>query len=92
MRAYLACFDISDDRIRYQVAKCLGQYGLRVQYSVFEISIERPKQLHDIKRQLKDLLEPGDDLRFYALCLNCRRNSYTVDDQRIAQFPAVVIV
>jgi len=92
MHAYLACFDISDDKARYRVAKCLSAYGVRVQRSVFEISIETPAELEKIKQQLTDLLDPLDDMRFYALCLSCRKKSHTHDEQRIAIYPSVVII
>lgn len=92
MFAYLACFDISDDKIRYRAARCLSAYGVRVQRSVFEISVETPTELETIKNQLINLLEPEDDLRFYAICLNCRRKSHKHDGERIAIYPSVVII
>ena len=30
MKFYLACFDVSDDRVRYRVGKALAEYGVRV--------------------------------------------------------------
>lgn len=92
MNAYLACFDISDDRIRYHVSKCLSAYGVRVQRSVFEISIESPSELEEIKQQLIEMVEPEDDIRFYSMCLNCRRKSHKHDGERIAVYPSVVII
>ncbi len=88
----LTCFDISDDRIRYRVAKCLSGYGVRVQRSVFEISVETATELDDIKNQLAKLIETGDDVRFYSMCLNCRRKSHTTEGERIAIYPSVVII
>lgn len=92
MNAYLACFDISDNKIRYRVAKCLSAYGVRVQRSVFEISIETTAELEDIKQQLTELLDPDDDMRFYALCLSCRKKSHHHNNERIAIYPSVVII
>ena len=92
MQAYLACFDIIDDRIRYRAVKCLSAYGVRVQKSVFEISVNTPKELEKIKQELVHLLEPEDDMRFYALCLNCRKKSHKHDGSRIAIYPSVVIL
>lgn len=92
MNAYLTCFDISDDKIRYRVTKCLLAYGVRVQRSVFEISIESPAELEEIKRQVIDLVESGDDVRFYSICLNCRRKSHKHDGERIAVFPSFVMI
>jgi len=92
MHAYLACFDISDDRNRDRLARKLGAYGSRVQRSVFEISLRRAHELEALRADLRPLLEAGDDLRFYALCQHCRRQSCDVDGERVAQFPSAVII
>ena len=42
----MIAYDISEDRIRYRVAKILENYGTRVQYSVFECKLrEQEKNL-----------------------------------------------
>ena len=92
MNAYLACFDISDDKIRYRTTRCLSAYGVRVQKSVFEITVNTPGELTAIKSELTDILDQDDDVRFYSLCLNCRKKSHKHDDTRVAQFPSVVIL
>ncbi len=92
MYAYLACFDISDDKIRYRAAQYLSAYGVRVQRSVFEISVETTNELDTLKQQLLELLEPEDDMRFYAICLSCRRKSHKHDGERIANYPSMVII
>lgn len=56
MRVYLACFDISNDRIRTRVGKLLLRYGERVQYSVFEIAIKRPEDLAEIKFKIQEII------------------------------------
>ncbi len=92
MHAYLACFDISDNKTRYRAARCLSAYGVRVQRSVYEISIETPNELEEIKQRLIELLDPEDDMRFYAICLSCRKKSHKHDNERIAIYPRVVII
>lgn len=37
-------YDISDDRIRYRVAKILENHGSRVQYSVFECRLREQER------------------------------------------------
>ncbi len=92
MHAYLACFDISDDRQRRTVSRRLEHYGLRVQYSVFEISVKNQLELDKLKQELQQEIEVDDDIRFYHLCKACRKKSITVDDTRIAQYPLAVII
>jgi len=92
MHFYLACFDISDDRRRYRVAKALAEYGSRVQRSVFEISLKRPGDLDGLRRDIAALLEEDDDCRFYLLCASCRKGSVDAAGERIAQLPAAVVI
>lgn len=92
MQAYLACFDIVDDRNRYYVVKHLLEYGIRVQKSVFEISFNTPAELKKLKIELSKWLDEGDDCRFYFLCLSCRRKSTSHKHVRIAQYPSMIII
>ncbi|MCI0660026.1 MAG: CRISPR-associated endonuclease Cas2 [Acidobacteria bacterium] len=92
MQTFVACFDITDDRIRRMVSRRLEHFGIRVQRSVFEISVRSPTQLLHLKKELNDWIEPGDDIRFYNLCLSCRKKSCDCADTRIAEFPSSVVI
>ncbi|MGL6260395.1 CRISPR-associated endonuclease Cas2 [Vibrio sp. WXL210] len=92
MHLYLACFDITDDKSRRVVAKMLGEYGDRVQFSVFEIVVKHTSEINLICNELEDWLEPGDSLRFYHLCVNCRQKSHDAFDEPIATLPAAVVI
>ncbi len=92
METYAVCFDITDDRIRRQAGKQLLCYGERVQKSVFEIAVKDRNQLDKIRKMLLDMLEEGDSLRFYRLCAACREASSTADGEKVAYFPAVIVV
>ena len=65
MHTWLVCFDITDDRNRRRVGDLLEEYGLRVQRSVFEISLESAQELAGLRYRLQCWLDTGDDLRFY---------------------------
>ena len=92
MLAFLVCFDISDDRMRYRVGKELAHYGLRVQRSVFEITLRSGEELTALQKTLRPWVEDDDDLRFYPLCRACRQKAISVDGARVAAFPAAVLV
>lgn len=92
MLVYLACFDISDDAIRYRVGNALSRYGNRVQRSVFEVTMPSETELARLAQEIQELLEPEDDMRFYALCRACRRRSRTAEGTQIAYFPAAVVI
>ena len=40
---YLVCYDIRDERRLKRVGKMMKDYGTRVQYSVFEVDLERDR-------------------------------------------------
>ncbi|HPE60233.1 MAG: CRISPR-associated endonuclease Cas2 [Thiothrix sp.] len=92
MHTYLACFDITDDRNRRRAGDILEEFGLRVQRSVFEISVDSTQQLEQLRQRLQRWLEPGDDLRFYHLCAACRAASQNADGGRVAEFPLLLLV
>jgi len=91
MQTYVACFDISDDRIRRSVSRRLEHFGCRVQRSVFEISVDSPKGLEELRQELLGWIEDEDDVRFYPLCRECRRKSQNAQGMRVAAFPAAII-
>jgi CRISPR-associated protein Cas2 len=68
---YVMAYDTPHDRRRYRLAKCLNDYGRRVQYSVFEAMLSR--MLFDrMVEELKALIDPGDDrVHVYPLCGAC---------------------
>lgn len=70
---YLVTYDITDDQRRTKVAKILEDFGDRVQYSVFEMEIERSEQLDEMQGRLNRVIDPASDsVRIYFLCQGCR--------------------
>lgn len=60
-------YDISDDRRRRKVMKAMEDFGRRVQYSVFECTLQ-PAELEKLKRRLKPWAKaPDDSIRFYFI-------------------------
>jgi CRISPR-associated protein Cas2 len=85
---YLVCYDIGDDRRRYQVAKLLKGYGLRVQQSVFECALD-DRQYEFLQKKLTKHIKRQDQLRFYPLPERSRQQvkilgmkpEFSVDDK-----------
>lgn len=92
MKTYVVCFDITDDKNRTKVGNLLLAYGERVQLSVFEIALNNRRELATLKTQLQALLEPGDDMRFYYLSPETRRQSEDVYGNALVDFPSVILV
>ena len=55
MTKHLVSYDIIEDKRRNKVSKLLKDYGIRVQYSVFEIFVDQ-KKLVTIANRLEKLL------------------------------------
>jgi len=80
---YVVTYDIANDKRRTKLSDLLGAYGIRVNYSVFEIELSERKReqlLHEI--ELKKLINKKyDSLRFYHLCENCVAKSFDVGNR-----------
>jgi CRISPR-associated protein Cas2 len=95
MRYYLICFDVHDDRLRYRVVKELRKHGYRVQYSVFEVAFRKRTQLRQLQNRLRWLCDQyGDDgnIRFYRLNQQTLRDSFTLDQQPMMNYPDSIVV
>ena len=71
--ACVICYDVTDDRRRTQLARALAAYGRRVQYSVFEASLDSglfDKLVSDVKSVID---ARSDRVTIYRLCAACER-------------------
>ena len=75
---FVVAYDIVQDRRRERVMNTLKNFGLRVQYSVFEceLTTQRAGQLLE---RLKTLIDPRHDrIHMYPLCDACFFRSASV--------------
>ena len=64
-------YDISDDHRRNLVSKTLKNYGVRVQYSVFECKL-RKEDFLILKHKLEGVIKKSEDsIIFYRQCKQC---------------------
>ena len=91
MSLFLVCYDIEDDAIRARVARCLLEYGERVQESVFEVTLATEADLSRLRQALLETMKDEQNLRLYRLCADCRAASTTLAGEAIATSPGVVI-
>ncbi len=89
---YLVCYDVTDTPRRNRIARCLDDYGGRVQYSVFEAVLDRP--LFDkMVVELKNLIDPRRDRVFiYPICAACCRKAVFLGQSAIEVRPGEEIV
>jgi len=73
----VVAYDIVNDRKRKKVAKLLEEYGLRINYSVFELAVS-PSDINKIKKRIGTMIsKKSDSVLFYYLCKECIvRNEY----------------
>ena len=67
----IVSYDIIDNKQRTKLAKKLLDFGMRVQYSVFECNLTN-KQIEEMKKQALKFVDPEkDSFRIYRLCDQC---------------------
>ena len=67
----VVAYDISNDRRRTRLHNRLKDYGIPVQYSVFECSLE-PDMIKKMKITVRKTIRiKSDKVRFYQLCAGC---------------------
>jgi CRISPR-associated protein Cas2 len=67
----VVAYDVTDDARRVRVAKLLEDYGVRVQYSVFECVLG-PADYRKLRAELKERMNVAEDaVAFYRLCQGC---------------------
>ncbi len=67
---YVIAYDISDDRRRTKVAKEMENWGVRIQYSLFECDLDSTR-VAQLTERLYELTIDEDQIRVYRLCQSC---------------------
>lgn len=70
---YLICYDICEPKRLQRIAKTLEKYGIRVQYSFFEVDISE-EMLNEIVKALSAIAFLKEDkIYVYPICDECRK-------------------
>lgn len=69
----VVAYDISDDKRRRKISEVLKDYGVRVQYSVFECMLDYKRLKEMEKRVVRRMNKDEDRLRIYVLLEICRK-------------------
>lgn len=75
MSRFIAAYDISDDGQRTRVARVLDRYGMRLQWSVFEVWLD-PDELVDLRRQVGPLLSQRDQFELIPIDVSPNRSRW----------------
>ncbi len=80
-------YDISDPRRLYRVARHCADYGVRVQYSVFEMRV-RHDLFEKFWTRLLELIEPTEDrVVAWRVCGDCEKDTRGAGTMVVTQKP-----
>lgn len=77
-------YDIMDDRRRNRVIKIIEQYGIRVNYSVFECMFTNVQFKNTQEKIAKLIKFKEDSVIYYPICVDCFSKIIYQSNRRIA--------
>lgn len=78
---YTLCYDVADDKRRDKLAQLLTDYGVRVQFSVFEI-VCNGRIFDSLIADVTELIDPKKDkVLVYPLCAFCDKRVMRIGSQ-----------
>jgi CRISPR-associated protein Cas2 len=67
----IVTYDIADPCRLNRVAKVIKDYGIRVQKSKFEVTVDN-KTFVEMKARIEDTIEPAEDgVKYFPVCERC---------------------
>jgi len=67
----IVAYDIADERRLARIAKIICDYGVRVQKSIFEVTVD-PGIFEEMKARVDDVIVPEEDgVKYFPLCGRC---------------------
>jgi CRISPR-associated protein Cas2 len=67
----VVAYDITNDRRRERLAQLLADFGVRVQYSVFECALTESQETELLRLIPKRIDQAEDAVTVYPLCRRC---------------------
>ncbi|WP_448516514.1 CRISPR-associated endonuclease Cas2 [Pseudothermotoga sp.] len=89
---YVVSYDVVDDRRRNKLADFLENFGVRVQYSVFEVELKE-KEYNVMIKGIKKRIKPEEDtVRIYPIAKELKDAIMTIGLDKGQYFKSDVIV
>ncbi|RMF78482.1 MAG: CRISPR-associated endonuclease Cas2 [Planctomycetota bacterium] len=89
---YVCCYDIRDDRRRNKVARLLDDFGQRIQYSVFCLTLDGDRKT-PLTERLRSLIDADrDSILLLPLCSRCAETIMTLGHERMPRKASAWIV
>ncbi len=71
---YVVCYDITSQSVRSKIARILETHGVRIQKSVFAITLSTG-EVAKFQNKLKKLIKTDDVLLLLPVCANCHNQA-----------------
>lgn len=85
-------YDISNDKRRTKLHNKLKDFGIPIQYSVFECLLTTP-EISKMKQEVRKITKPRlDHVRFYTLCTECKGKVEIIGRSEVTSEVDVVVV
>ena len=79
----IICYDVCATKRRNKIAALLEGYGLRANYSVFELDVSE-RIYAELKQRIARIIEPKTDkVLFYRICKTCMAKSESLGEGEI---------
>jgi CRISPR-associated protein Cas2 len=88
----IVAYDVVSNRRRNRLVKVLKDYGIRVNYSVFECEISK-KRVKELRERVDAEIDCREDrILFYTLCRSCQtKKEYIGCQSQSAAVPVIII-
>lgn len=85
---HIIAYDIENNKRRNKLAKLLSEFGIRIQFSVFECTLTK-KELAYLNNTISDLIKKDKDSVFiFPICQNCDSKGVfigaTISERRVS--------
>lgn len=75
---YIVSYDIEKDKLRRIVSEIIAEYGVRVQYSVFECELTE-KKANILRNKIAPLItKKSDSVIFIPFCGKCEKKRFSL--------------
>lgn len=89
---YLVCYDICEPKRLTKVAKTLERFGIRIQYSFFQVDAPA-ETVKKMKESVLKIIDRKEDRFFiYPICERCTRNAVTDGTGSLLKIEAFEII
>lgn len=89
---FVIAYDIHRDKTRTKVAKILKDYGLRVQFSVFESDYTKAELEEPISKIKRMIDKKTDSIRVYQICKDCKAKSEIIGLDKCDYYPDSLVI